>query len=600
MRPTFSFFGVLLIACAADRDTRNGTTIESPAAPQGVVVKAHHTSGTTATPGDSGFSDAAPRAPEDGANDAVSRSPPNIVVVMMDDLDSRSFDLLMRSGKLPRIQSGIVEVGTSFTEAFVTTSLCCPSRVSFYTGAYAHCHGVLHNQTPYDAWTAWEARHDTLPMALQAAGYRTGHFGKFLNSYEVTSPIPRGWNVWHGMPNESAYEMFGYEIVVTEDGSTPVVETPLAHQVDELAARATAFIRTAREPFFVTYEPAAPHTEEDQGGSYRTREDLIQMRIRPPSRYLCSLRARDATGGCLLGQPASGYELPGLDLPSWNEADISDKPAWMRNGPNGTEGEWPLMTLGSHGTWTYLNRQHLDRLEVMRAMDDAVGAIIDGLATRNVLDRTLILFVSDNGYALGEHRRGGMKMDAYEESIRVPLVIREPHAGKERSVALTALNIDWGPTLADYASTKLQDADGRSLRALASGEIPETWRKRFLVEHWFAVQKRPGRIPIFDLPDFRAIRTVTGHRYPEQLYVEYTASTSPPPYRDGSVIDREQYDLAADPYEISSVHASPAYTASRATLARELSDLATCSGDTCRALEDLADDAQAAPNDHDK
>jgi N-acetylglucosamine-6-sulfatase len=257
----------------------------------------------------------------------------------------------------------------------------------------------------------------------------------------------------------------------------------------------------------------------------------------------------------------------------------------MRNGPNGTEGQWPLMTLGPQGTWTYLNRQHADRLEVMRAIDDAVGAIVDALAARGVLNRTLVMFVSDNGYALGEHRRGGTKMDAYEESIRVPLVIREPGVRTQRSTKLTALNLDWGPTLADYAGTTLRDADGRSLRGIISGQIPKTWRKRFLIEHWFNLLHRPGPLLVADLPDYRAIRTVSGHAFPNELYVEYTSSNSAPPYTDGTIIDREQYDLARDPYEVSSVHASSQHKQERRILSAELSQLVRCAGETCRYWE---------------
>src|SRR5215203_5056709 len=208
--------------------------------------------------------------------------------------------------------------------------------------------------------------------------------------------------------------------------------------------------------------------------------------------------------------------------PSFNEADVSDKPRWVRDLPNISDEER-----------AQLSEWHRNQLRSLRAVDEMVGAILDLLQRRNVLGNTYVVFTTDNGTHMGEHRwwmESGAKDTAYEEAAGVPLAVRGPGvpAGEVRSQLV--LNNDFAPTFADIAGAPVpEEVDGRSLLPLLDNASSEGWRTALLNER----PQAGGGIPV---PAYHAVITT---RY---TYVEYETG------------ERELYNRQEDPYQLESIH----------------------------------------------
>jgi arylsulfatase A-like enzyme len=261
--------------------------------------------------------------------------------------------------------------------------------------------------------------------------------------------------------------------------------------------------------------------------------------------------------------------------PSYNEEDVSDKPSWIRDSPSLSEQDL-----------SQIDNRYQKRLESMLAVDEMVGSLVEELEAAGELDNTYIFFTSDNGFEQGEHRIKGGKDRSYEESARVPFLVRGPGVAPASEVEELAVNTDFAPTFADLASVEFP-ADGRSLAPVLHGE-EATWRSSVLLERLPAQasdEEASGKSKEKDKtkgkgkgkaktgaggsPAFEAIRTET-HKYVE--------------YENGDV---ELYDLEADPYELESLHESADPSLVEDLKAR-LETLRDCSGDGCREAEDAS------------
>jgi N-acetylglucosamine-6-sulfatase len=398
--------------------------------------------------------------------------PPNIVLILTDD---QRWDTL---SAMPTVRRELVEKGVNFANGFVVNSLCCPSRASILTGQYSHSTGVYTNTGNRGLWAFRE--HETVAPVLQGAGYMTAYVGKYLNGYGGTR-IPPGWNHWVAFSGVGYYQ---YGLNVNGALTSPA---PGDYSTDVLAGHAVSVIEQAPGPFFLTFAPYAPH---------------------------------------LPANPAPRHEnaFPRLEAwrpPSYNEDDVSDKPDWVRTLPS-----------MSPGQQRELDEFRRDQLRSLLAVDEGVARILEALERTGRLQNTLIVFTSDNGYAWGEHRRS-TKMDPYEESIRVPFVLRyDALALPPREERQLALNIDLAPTFAHLAGTFLPLADGQSLLPLlTTPTVP--WRSDFLIEHLRA--SATARMP-----------TYCGVRTKSSLYVSYETG------------EEELYDLVADPYELTNLAKNPA------------------------------------------
>ena len=483
-----------------------------------------------------------PRDPGRPLPAASAPGRPNVVVFLADDLDRPSFRAAWRAGFLPHL-ARLFERGTSFEESFVTEPLCCPSRATYLTGLYAHNHGVIRNEGRFGGFGTFLRTHgdNNLATWMQAAGYHTAYVGKYLNGYINWGLVPPGWDEWRALVDPTTYCMYGY--LMSHDGALAGYgREPEHYQTDVLGGLADGLLRArlARaepRPLFLSIGTSAPHLEF----------------------------------GCYDGiRPAPRWErsrwLPMPRPPSFDEDDMSDKPRWMRALPRVDEGR--------------AARLYRERIVALRAVDDLVGRVARALEDAGELERTAFVFTSDNGFLLGRHRYEGKAL-LYEESIRVPLLLRVPGRDGPAVVGDIALNNDLAPTIAALAGAVPGVAmDGRSLLPLLEGTAA-TWRRRFLVEFppqpaWAWPDRPPG------VPAYYAVRTGAEGPLSRLVYGETLDE-------DGvTVTDVELYDLGplADPFQVSSRHANPLYLFARRTLKAHLDALKTCGGGTCQALEE--------------
>jgi arylsulfatase A-like enzyme len=467
-----------------------------------------------------------------GAQDSEPR--PNVVVIMSDDqtLDSLRY--------MSRVQELIGAQGATFPVHVTNWPLCCPSRATFLTGQYAHNHGVFGNTAPLGGFDRLNGA-ETLPVWLQRSGYYTAQIGKYLNGYENSAVgVPPGWSEWHG--TKRTYTFYGAQLLengqrvtygsINENPDAPA--EPQFYSTDLFTDKAVELIgrrAPARQPFFLYLAYLAPHS----GGPNPA----------PPAQSRCDSDAKPAARhlGAFADEP-----LP--QPPSFNEADVSDKPA-------GISSREPLTAQQIANA----TRNYRCRAESLLAIDEGVERIVGALRESGELDNTLIVYTSDNGFFHGEHRIQTGKNRVYEEAIRVPLLIRGPGIPAGVSVDEISVNADLAPTILDAAGADPGVAvDGRSL--LPSAEHPGRRRGReLLIEQETGTDDDDGVNGVF----YTALRNA---RY---TYVENAT---------GEV---ELYDLAVDPFQLSNQHANPAYAAAETALAARLAALRACSGPSCRA-----------------
>ena len=443
-----------------------------------------------------------------------SRVRPNIVFVLTDDLD-RNLGTLEQ---VPKLKDMLAGQGLTFPNMFVTESLCCPSRSSIQRSQYVHNHQVLGNGPPdggFEKFHSLQEDQSTVGTWLKTAGYRTGYMGKYLNGYPNSAApnyIPPGWEEWDSPASGNPYSEFNYTL--NENGNlVRYGNQPESYLTDVLSTKAVTFIQktaTDQRPFFLFVATYAPHQPAT-----------------PAPRHASAF-------------PGARAPRP----PSYNEADVSDKPAWVQSRP--------LLPPAAQMQMDNLYRK---RLQSMLGVQDLIDHVLDTLKATGQLENTYIFFASDNGFHLGEHRLHAGKLTAYEEDIRVPLFVRGPGvpAGVEREEFVG--NLDLAQTFAALANAQVPDfVDGRSLLPLLHGGArSERWRGAFLVEqeevHFNAGRAGPRRLVLEPQDMFetqlaaarQGIPAYTALRTPANTYVVYSTG------------ERELYDLHADPYELDNI-----------------------------------------------
>jgi N-acetylglucosamine-6-sulfatase len=485
---------------------------------------------------------------------------PNVILIVTDDqtLEDTRF--------MPNVQRLLAREGTTFKNAFVTDSLCCPARATILRGQYAHNHQVLGNELPLGGFQKFRFlghEDSTVATWVGDGGYRTAFVGKYMNGYAGTH-TPPGWDEWYAISGNYLSND------LNENGRVVSYDPERYHLDDVLAAKAEAYIGHAAtgdrplladdRPFFMWLGTKAPH--QPATPAPRHRGDFADVAL-----------------------PKG---------PSFDEEDVSDKPAWIRDNPR----------LDAQRT-SYMERLYQKRLESLQAVDEMVARLVKALRTAEELDNTYIFFMSDNGFHLGEHRLGAGKWTAYEEDVRVPLIVRGPGVTRGAVREELVLDTDLAPTIAQIAGTQAPPfVDGRSLMPLLGGESPESqsWRSAFLIE---AAAEFAG-VPTPPFVDESSIRPLlTGDPLPEDwrrasdrgswtsedwgrpgleavrtqdyLYVEYENG------------DRELYDLREDPSQTENLlgggadGGDPEVTGS---LKERLGDLKGCAGVACREAED--------------
>jgi N-acetylglucosamine-6-sulfatase len=442
-------------------------------------------------------------APATAAGGGAAKRP-NIVFVLTDDL---AWNLVPY---MPHVLA-MERQGETFSNYFVTDSLCCPSRASIFSGRFPHNTQVTSNSSPYGGFSVFHERGEeqhTFATALQGVGYRTAMMGKYLNGYQPggedaggvlqpASPQPPGWSEWDVAGN--GYPEFGYRL--NENGQ--LGEYGFQSQeylTDVLARKGLNFIdraAVARRPFLLELATFAPHSP-------------------------------------FTPAPRDEEDFPGLKAPRTPAFDAANAaaPEWLSHFA-------PLEPQQIEQIDTQFRR----RAQAVQAVDNMIALIEAELKARGEAKNTYIVFSSDNGLHMGEHRLMPGKQTAFDTDIRVPLIVMGPGVPPGRTVSEMSENIDLCPTFERLAGAPMgPNVDGNSLVELLHGQrLHEAWRKEILVEH-----HGPDLGPTDpDLPtrgagnpsSYEALRT------PTSLYVEYVTG------------EREYYNLRTDPFELRNLAA---------------------------------------------
>ena len=441
---------------------------------------------------------------------AAAELRPNILLVVVDDLRVDDFGAaghpFARTPHLDRV----AREGAQFKNFFAVTPLCSPSRANILTGLETRHHGILDN-TDRGA-RSHELR--TFARTLQAAGYHTGFIGKW---HMGNDPTPRpGFDYWVSMKGQG--EATDPELF--ENGR--LARAP-GYVTDIFTARAVSFLRQARTaPFLLMLSHKALHPNKVQRADGTTeaigeggfipaeRHKSLYSSARPPRRGNYAVPPK--------GKPALERPIPGLK-------------------PLGPDTVTPDETIR-------------DRLRMLAAVDEGLGQILAELEKQGALDRTVVMVIGDNGYFYGEHGLSEERRLAYEESIRLPLLMRYPplvKAGTE-PVAMS-LTTDLAPTIAELArAPAMPGIDGRSLVPLFT-RAPPDWRSAFLIEYTTDIV-----YPRMLKMGYDAVRT---ERYKFIRYRELEGM-------------EELYDLRDDPFELTNLIGSPTAAVVRRQMEAEL------------------------------
>jgi N-acetylglucosamine-6-sulfatase len=485
--------------------------------------------------------------------------PPNIIIILTDDMDLKLTPFIKNTTSL------IGAKGATFTNYFVTSSICCPSRASMLRGQYAHNTNVLANAPPIGGFKIFfegNKEADTLATWLTKAEYKTALIGKYLNGYPDPAGKtyePPGWTDWHAFmfkkPDDSG--SFYNDYRMNENGSlVDYGNSADEYSTDVIKKKSLRFIDQNSEnktPFFLLISVYAPH-----GPSIAAPRHLaMYQEIKYPA------------------------------TPSLNEADVTDKPA-------------VIQTLSSPSTGDEIDHSDADNLYIRRAqslqaVDELVVQVIDTLEKNGQLDNTYIIFTSDNGFHIGEHGLPPGKGLPYEEDIHVPFMIRGPDIQAKTTVEQIITNVDLAPTIAEMARIRPENfADGRSFLGLLQPAIEKglKWRKGFLVEMG-RMEAKTSFIPKVSLMD--SIDPTEMYEYPDSIYDPLLSQVGGGGYRGvraGTFLyveyqngELEFYDLIADPYELDNIASSldPKISAS---LHSWLGQLQRCRAQDCRDLEE--------------
>ena len=441
-----------------------------------------------------------------GATQTVAQADaqPNILLILTDDQRADT----AHAPWMPNLQA-MTDQGIDFSQAFANTSLCCPARATIFTGLFTHNHQILGNSGYVDP-DFDHADPRMLPQKLQEAGYRTAMLGKYMLNTRMN--MPPGWDEWHVFSengNDGTGRLY-YNYTLNENGTAVAYgDTPGDYSTDVLRDKTLALIERWNDdgPWFVEVGFYAPH----------------RATIPAP-------RHEGSWAGLTSHRP-----------PNYQEADISDKPGWLR-------------------TWKAFNgddRARVGQLETLLAVDEAVQAFLDKLAETGQLNNTLVIFTSDGGMHWGEHWHGN-KASPYEESLRLPLAmywpngIRKPRVEAQGQVS----DVDLYATILDVAGAAPAPNNGTSLVPMFNrkARCPLT-NRALLFEHFGTGFADPHH----------------GVRTERWKYIETRKQVDP----DDPPTFFELYDLATDPYELENILLVDPTWSNRPENARTLDDLQT-------------------------
>ncbi|KAI1165807.1 arylsulfatase [Nemania serpens] len=477
---------------------------------------------------------------------------PNIVFIITDDQDLHLGSLDYQ----PIVQRELIEKGTTFSQHYVTVAKCCPSRASLWRGQAGHNTNITEVSAPggnYDKWLISGQNENYLPHWLTAAGYNAEYIGKIMNGYN-TGNYEQGPGGWTHI--QTAVDPYTYQynnVVLSLNGQTPI-SYPGYHQSDVYRAMAVDRIETLaaqHKPFFLALAPTTPHVETG-GGKWPV----------PPVRY--------------------ENRFPGLKAPrgvNYNPDDSyqRQKVSWIKNQP-----------LLNQTTIDIQDGLYRARAQSLLGVDDIVADVIATLEVKGILDNTYVIYTSDNGWHIGNHRVSGGKSLHYREDSNVPFIVRGPGVPARRTSSLPGAHLDLAPTFLEIAGLTPDNKayppflDGRSL--LDNWKHPGTeptqcpvhggGQEVINVEYWgIGEEETPWGVVDHPNNSYKTLRIVRpgGGTY---LYSKWCTGES------------ELYDTASDPGELTNLALTADKNEATSRLISRLNALLlaakSCATDTCR------------------
>jgi N-acetylglucosamine-6-sulfatase len=508
--------------------------------------------GTSSATSQSGDGDAQLASGTDGP---VQQKRPNVVLILTDDLDKSLMPYL------PNVTRLIRDQGAELPNFYVEQSSCCPSRASILSGLYAHNHGVIGNVWPeggYDRWKQTE-QDDDLPVWLDKAGYLSALLGKYFNEYpfhpgshlsdaekaKLKAYVPPGWQSWAAPVQGNAYAQQHYRLNVDGRVDADFHEDYLDSWLGDRAlglvdgADGFDFAQGGQFLYYASYSPHTPYAYPKRLAG--TFEDVHYPRT-----------------------------------PDFDEADVSDKFGLTRT-------RRPL----SASDIATIDETFRKRIRSMQVLDHNVGRLVQELEDQGALDNTYLIFTSDNGYIMGNHRREIGKYNQFQGTVNVPFYVRGPGIAPGSTYDDLAGNIDIAPTIAEIAgATAPADVDGVSLLSRLHGGAPLE-RRYFLLGRALTPTNTTAANGLEEAPEtyvessrsseLNDFTGVTNGRY---KLIRYT-----------HLAHEELYDLKNDPYELNNLLAhgeasylamSPAGQEAVDTLRAALDRLVDCSGASCQ------------------
>ena len=463
---------------------------------------------------------------------------PNILFVMTDDHAQQAISAygsqLIETPNIDRL----AKEGMLFNHAYVTNSICAPSRAVILTGKYSHVNGVLDNKMPFDS------TQQTFPKLLQAAGYNTAMVGKWH-----LKTTPTGFDYYKILPGQGRYYNPVFKTAKgkeTIEGHNTTITTDIA--LDWLANK-----RDTTKPFLMLYQHKAPH----RGWYPEPQHTRINHQYPVPDTYFDDYEGR--------GQAAKQAEMRVAEHmgPSWDLKVQPPEPLNIKEGDGRTNNyRWTYKSMSEeqrlawdavydtvtqayhHASlkgremdiWKY-QRYMQDYLACVQEVDNNLGRILDYLDENNLTENTLVVYTSDQGFYLGEHGWFDKRF-MYEESFHTPLIIRWPKviaAGEVNDDFV--MNLDFASTFLQAAGVNvLQDMQGESFLPILKGESPENWRESMYYHY-------------YEYPGAHSVKRHYGIKTKDYKLIHF--------YYD--IDEWELYDLQKDPKEMNNVINKPEY-----------------------------------------
>ncbi|KPM40234.1 Arylsulfatase [Neonectria ditissima] len=446
------------------------------------------------------------------AADKSNASKKNIVFILTDDQDA----VLDSVSYMPLLHKHIADQGTSFINHFTTTAICCPSRVSLWTGKQPHNTNVTDVSPPYGGFPKFVSQglnDNYLPVWLQEAGYNTYYTGKLFNAHTINnynSPFPAGWTGTNFLLDPGTYS---YLNPVYQRNREAPVQHHGEHTSDLIASYASELLSEAIEaknPFFLAIAPIAPHSNIDvnHGGPPHMTTPI------PAERH---------------SHLFEGVKVPRSD--NFNP-DSPSGVSWIRKLPQLND-----------SSVSYIDDYYRARLQSLQAVDELVEQVVTQLDDAGLLDDTYIIYSSDNGFHLGQHRLPPGKECGFDEDIRVPLYLRGPGVAEGSVENTVTTHIDLAPTILKLAGVELRsDFDGTPI-PVHKDEASIIRHEHVAVEYW-GMALAEGETGGFDGKGQFVIRnnTYKGVRIVHQNYDLY--------YSAWCNNEHELYDLQRDPGQL--------------------------------------------------